>query len=364
MPRSRRSVNIFTFSFLDAMACGFGASVLLFFMIIKNVAPEQLRNSQQDMKSEVTRIELELLEGKERLAQLQSELDATDKGIVDTQDLSQRISTSLRTNEEALKNAQQASESQTEALAKLKSDVQSIDVEAQKLREQAQAPGGQAARSFVGQGDRQYLTGLKVGGDRVLVLLDSSASMLDETIVNVIRRRNMPDDQKIQSRKWQRATKTVEWLMSQLPLDGKFQIYTFNTAAQPLVEGSAATWLDVSDTDKLEAIAQALKKVIPAGGTSLQNAFTAVGAFDPKPDNVLVITDGLPTQGATPPLRKTVSADQRLKLFEQAAKVLPTGVPVNTILFPMEGDPRSTSAWWQLAEVTSGSMIAPAKDWP
>ena len=59
MPRSRRSVNIFTFSFLDAMACGFGASVLLFFMIIKNVAPEQLRNTQEDMKSEVTRIELE-----------------------------------------------------------------------------------------------------------------------------------------------------------------------------------------------------------------------------------------------------------------------------------------------------------------
>src|SRR6185295_10597741 len=147
---------------------------------------------------------------------------ATDKGIVDTQDLSHRIATSLRTNEDALKDAQQASQSQTEALAKLKADVQS-------------------ARSFVGQGDRQYLTGLKVGGDRVLVLLDSSASMLDETIVNVIRRRNMPDDQKQQSRKWRRATKTVEWLMSQLPLDGKFQIYTFNTSAQPLIEGSTAT---------------------------------------------------------------------------------------------------------------------------
>jgi len=30
----------------------------------------------------------------------------------------------------------------------------------------------------------------------------------------------------------------------------------------------------------------------------------------------------------------------------------------------MEGDPRATSAWWQLAQVTSGSLISPAKDWP
>jgi hypothetical protein len=103
---------------------------------------------------------------------------------------------------------------------------------------------------------------------------------------------------------------------------------------------------------------------VPGGGTSLENAFTAAGAFDPKPDNLLIITDGLPTQGATAPMRKTVSADQRLKLFEKAVKVLPAGVPVNTILLPMEGDPRSPSAWWQLAQNTSGSMISPAKDWP
>ena len=361
----RRSVNIFTFSFLDAMACGFGASVLLFFMIIKNTAPEELRDAQKDLSSEVTRIELELLEGRELLAQLQSALDATDQDLTRTQDLSRRIETSLRTDEDALQDAEQASKARAEALAKLQADLQSIDVEARKLRQQVPQPGStQAARSFIGEGDRQYLTGLKVRGDRVLVLLDASASMLDETIVNVIRRRNMPDDQKLQSRKWQRATKTVEWLMSQFPVDGKYQIYTFNTSAQPLLEGSAATWLDVSDADKLDAVAQGLKKIVPAGGTSLINAFTAAAAFDPKPDNLLVVTDGLPTQGEWAGTRKTISADARLKLFEKAAKVLPDGVPVNTILLPMEGDPRSGSAWWQLAQVTEGSVISPAKDWP
>jgi len=360
----RRTINIFTFSFLDAMACGFGASVLLFFMIIKNAAPEQLKVMQEDRKAEVTEIELELREGREMLAQLQSSLDTTDHQIVETQDLSERMVVSLRTNEEALANAKQASEDRTKALEALKSDVKTIDAQASTLRKQVPEAGGEAARTFVGEGDRQYLTGLRVGGSRVLILLDDSASMLDETIVNVIRRRNLPDDQKTQSRKWQRAVTTVDWLTSQLKLDSKFQIYTFNTSAQPLLEGTAGQWLDASDTAKMDGVGKALHKLIPNGGTSLQNAFAAAATLDPKPDNVLLVTDGLPTQGDTPPARKTVTADARLKLFANAVKVLPSGVPVNTILFPMEGDPRSSSAYWQLAQNTNGSMIAPAKDWP
>jgi Mg-chelatase subunit ChlD len=360
----RRQLEIFSLSFLDAMACGFGAAVLLFFMIIKNAAPDQLRESQEQNKSEVTRVELELREGRELLADLRNSLQLTDDQIAHTESLADTVAVSLRTNEAALKEAQANSKSTVEVLAALKKDLQAIDVQAKKLRKEAQPEGGQAARSFVGEGDRQYLTGLRVGGDHILILLDASASMLDETIVNVIRRRNMPDDQKLQSRKWQRAVKSVEWLVSQLPLQSQFQIYAFNTSAQPLVADTASKWLDVSDTARLEAAAKALHQLIPAGGTSLINAFTAAAAFDPKPDNILLITDGLPTQGTSPPLRKSVSADARLKLFEQAARALPTNVPVNTLLLPMEGDPRSSSAYWQLAQVTTGSMISPAADWP
>jgi Mg-chelatase subunit ChlD len=360
----RRQLEIFSLSFLDAMACGFGAAVLLFFMIIKNAAPEHLRQSEEQNRSEVTRVELDLREGRELLADLRNSLDLTDDQIAHTQNLSETVSASLRTNQEALERAQESSQSTVEALAALKSDLQAIDAEARKLRKQAQPEGGVAARSFVGEGDRQYLTGLRVGGDHVLILLDASASMLDETIVNVIRRRNMPDDQKVQARKWQRAVKSVEWLVSQLPLKSQFQIYAFNTSTQPLVDGTANKWLDVSDTAQLEAAAKSLHKLVPNGGTSLINAFTAAAAFDPKPDNILLITDGLPTQGESAPVRKSVSADARLKLFERAARALPTNVPVNTLLLPMEGDPRSSSAYWQLAQVTEGSMISPAADWP
>ena len=42
----------------------------------------------------------------------------------------------------------------------------------------------------------------------------------------------------------------------------------------------------------------------------------------------------------------------------------PRGVPVNTILFPMEGAPMAASAYWKLAMATRGSYLAPASDWP
>jgi hypothetical protein len=45
-------------------------------------------------------------------------------------------------------------------------------------------------------------------------------------------------------------------------------------------------------------------------------------------------------------------------------KNLPAGVPVNTILLPMEGDAWAAAAYWRLALDTQGSFMAPARDWP
>jgi len=59
-----------------------------------------------------------------------------------------------------------------------------------------------------------------------------------------------------------------------------------------------------------------------------------------------------------------VSADKRLSLFRDAVKRLPAGLPVNTILLPMEGDPMAASQFWRLAVDTRGSFICPSKDWP
>ena len=86
--------------------------------------------------------------------------------------------------------------------------------------------------------------------------------------------------------------------------------------------------------------------------------------LSPTPDNIFLITDGLPTQGTTAPRGTTISGRDRQRLYRQAIKQLPSNVPINVILAPMEGDPMAASEFWQLAQVSRGSFMSPSEDWP
>ena len=50
--------------------------------------------------------------------------------------------------------------------------------------------------------------------------------------------------------------------------------------------------------------------------------------------------------------------------FEKALGRLPTGIPVNVILMPMEGDPMAPTAFWALTRKTKGIFLSPSRDWP
>ena len=106
------------------------------------------------------------------------------------------------------------------------------------------------------------------------------------------------------------------------------------------------------------------KDIVPQGGSSLERAFLVITQLSPRPDNVFLVTDGLPTQGLKPPRGTTVSGRERLKLFESAVTRIPRGIPVNVILLEMEGDPMAPSAFWQIALYTKGAFLSPARDWP
>ena len=79
------------------------------------------------------------------------------------------------------------------------------------------------------------------------------------------------------------------------------------------------------------------------------------------PDNLYLITDGLPTQGGKATRGGTVTSAQRAALFRDAVDKLPRGVPINIILEPMEGDPIAASAFWRLAVATRGAFLAPRR---
>ena len=360
---ARRKFDVFSMSFLDAICCGFG-SVVLIFMLITAQGNAHVKKVTEDKRSEALLVEQQLLQARQNLVELKNSTALLDSARVTTQGLSERMLSELETKRKELAESENETLARRERLEKLKADIAALEVGARRLEAQTKRPAaGESLRGIKGSGDRLYLTGMRVGGQRVLMLVDVSASMLDETLVNILRMRNMSDERKLRSEKWRQAVSIVDWISTQIPTSAQFQLYAFNTHAEPLIEGSAGQWLKL-DGPTLEKALNRLRKLVPKDGTSLENAFAVARQLNPPPDNLIVITDGLPTQGATLPSKKLVDGDDRLKFFERALAVLPRKLPVSVILLPMEGDPAAPSAFWNLAKATGGSFMAPSKDWP
>ncbi|MEE9263265.1 MAG: VWA domain-containing protein [Vicinamibacteria bacterium] len=362
---ARRRVNVLSLSFLDAMTCGFGA-VVLFFMIVNASFGRISGRMTGELQGEVDRLEEEVLEGYQNLVEVKNSLREIEEDRVVTAGLSRRLIETLEEIRVELATYQDSTVAQREHINRLKADLKSLEEDVKRLS--AAAPSeetpGDKIRTFVGDGDRQYLTGLKVGGRRILFLVDASASMLASTIVNVVRRRNLPDHIKIRADKWQQTLATVDWLTTQIPRDSRFQIYTFNTAVGSVIPGTDGDWLDGGDRKVLDQAVQQLRGVVPQGGTNLYQALQSIRTLRPAPDNIMLLVDGLPTQGRKPSRRSTISGKDRVKLFNEAVKELRSKVPINVILFPMEGDPMASSAYWKLALATGGSFMSPSRNWP
>ena len=363
MRRSGRRPSVFSLSFLDVMSCGFGAVVLIF-LIINHETEENAKVVNREQLAEVRLLdyqvqagEKDLFEWRERLQTLAQRLSESSRKLVSVQ-------ADLRQSREAFDDLSAESPAERRSLEKLSSDVAAREEEVRRLRQMEEADEGGKARAFVGEGDRQYLTGLKVGGRNILIAIDASASMLDETIVNVLRRRNMPEERQRNAPKWRRAVRTVEWLAAQLPLDADFQLFAFSEEALSLVPDSEEQWTPLGDGRALSAAIDRLGAMTPKGGTSLERLAAKLRTLNPLPDNVYLVTDSLPTQGAGRPRRAIISGADRLSLFRAALRQLPPQVPINVILMPMEGDPLASAAFWNLARTSGGAYMAPSKDWP
>jgi len=362
---ARRKTEVFSLSFLDVIACGFGA-VVLFYTILSAQAGAQRQQRNDDLQAEVDRLEEQVLDGYKNLVVLRNSLASTDEAVP-AEGLAARILEETERLRQQLAEADQETLSKRESIERLKQDLKSIEESNRRLSAGTPSPGqpGTRIKGFVGSGDRQYLTGLKVGGERIAILVDVSASMMDDSVVNVIRLRNMPESRRMAAAKWRRTVATVDWITSQLPARAQFQAYAFNTRARALVPGTDGKWLPAGDAKLLNDALRELRRTVPQDGTSLENAFTALRSLSPKPDSIILVTDGLPTQGESPPAtRKTIDGEGRLKLFQRAIDRLPPGVPVNVILLPMEGDPLASGAFWTLARRTDGAFLSPARDWP
>jgi Mg-chelatase subunit ChlD len=360
---ARRQTITFSMSFLDVISCGFGA-VVLFYTIISAQAGLYRIKESSDLTAEAKKLEQEVLDGYKHLAELRNALESTEDRTVRAAGLSKEMLEKLRITEEELARYEHDTLARRASLERLKADLKQLEESTRRLKERA--PPKDAGAGPAPVLEKQQFVTLRVTGQRVLVLVDASASMLDETVVNIIRLRNMPPERRVASAKWQQALNTVYWVTSRLPKTAQFQIYAFDTQPRALVDGTAGRWLNASDAGQVELALAGLRRAAPTGGTSLHNAFAVIKQLSPAPDNVILITDGLPTQGDKPPLVRTlVTPEQREDLMKDAVKSLqPSPPPVNVVLLPMEGDPSAPIYFWRLARATGGGFLSPAKDWP
>ena len=359
----RRKVNPLSLAFLDVMFCGFGA-VILIFIILDHTSTASVTETAPELAAEINLLREEVRVGEEGLVQIRNTLSDVSFEVVQAQGLAREIQEQIDTFLQELAALENSSMATEEDVARLRSEVESLEEELMRLQASAFEQEGNNVRQFIGNGNRQYLSGLFLGGQRILLLVDSSASMLDDTLVNIIRTRLRSDELKKAAPKWQRTIKTVDWISTQLPITSRYQLYTFSEQPVVAIAGTEGSWLEVADRDQLNEAVENVVNTVPGGGTNMEQVFRLVANMNPRPDNIFLITDGLPTtsdRGSRDPL---IAPPDRMELFEEALEELPQGIPVNVILMPLEGDPSGSAAYWQLAQISRGAYVSPSRDWP
>lgn len=358
---AKRRFTVFSLSFLDVMSCGFGAVVLIF-LVINHRIDTETPDVDREALAESRKLDYLIEIGQKDLVDLQERVEDTRQRVADArrQLLAKLFDRDRRKDD--VEELEARTIAAQESIEELKTDVETRERDVRRLQAEEEAQEGSKVRAIEGEGDRQYLTGLFVGGRHILIALDVSASMLDETIVQVIRRRNMAPERQRTAPKWRRAVRTVEWLAAQVPLDSNYHILLYAEDARFVLP--ERTWQPASDPDALEEALDLLDETVPSGGTNLHALVETINTLRPVPDNIFLVTDGLPTRSSDEPRRSTVDGRRRLRLFADAVRLLPQQVPVNPILFPLEGDPMASGAYWQLAVATSGTYMSPSEDWP
>ncbi|MDH5737054.1 MAG: VWA domain-containing protein [Gammaproteobacteria bacterium] len=361
----RREASVFNLSFLDIMSCGFGA-VILIYIVIHHASETSTGELNREMMAEARRLEIEVEKDRADLARLKNVLIETSDEIITTDGLAMQITREINDLKGKIARLDTSGSSQKDSIDDLKSELKRLEDELATLEGSVAASeaAGSSRRSVVGEGDRQYLTGLRIGGERILILLDGSASMLDETIVNIIRLRNMSPQIQRQSDKWRRAIRTVEWILANMPPASSYQLIVFNDRASTLVTPDEGEWIAVADKAATDKVVTLLNEMVPAGGTSLHAAYHKANSLAPAADNVFLIVDGLPTMSAVAPKSTQITSRERNKLFWDSLEHKPANATMNIILLPMEGDPLAAPAYWQLAQQSGGTFLSPPRDWP
>ncbi len=356
MLKHRRSQS-FNLAFLDVMSCGLGAVILLFMLVKFNAEPESSVVETSRLNSEIQQLILK---------QKKIELEINHSG--QKKDYLAKILAEKKRLLQLLVKQTAALNNKNKVRINMKAELEkSIIVKAPKRSEDV--------IELAGKGHETYLVGMNVEGRSIGILIDNSASMSDEKLVEVIRRKFASITEKRSAPKWRRTVRVARWILSRVPTEAKLTVVSFNKDAH--VVGPDAI-ISITDPKKVQQLSKAIEQLVPEEGTNLQAALNKIVQVNPALTNLYLITDGLPTLGETGSglsvfskcgsffgRSKTISGECREKLFYNTVKHASlAGITVNIILLPLEGDPKAAKSYWDWASSTGGLLLSPAESWP
>ena len=373
VPGRRPAMPGFGLSFLDVLCCGLGSAVLLL-LIVKHGPTDAAADDRAYLAAQTGGV-------LQRIADAEQRRDGLRRQLLSSQQALAARSASL---DAAADQRRSGAARQAELLAQLQAERDSLQASAAELRslqERGPPEPGPSPRSY-----EQQLTGLNIEQDLVAIFLDSSASMLHRSLVEIIRLRASNERLQRNARKWARAKGAAQWAFDQVPEGGRLQFFSYSSELRGLdgkrvVASNAIAWRSKGEKG---ADAQALQGLLtpmrPAGATDLKQVFAAAAKLSPRPKQLLLLTDGFPSlpgdtrlgrlkdcktpkRGAT----AILSPSCRLSVFLDAVAVARkrlAKVRMDVILLPLEGDANAVQGYWLLSALSGGRLLAPAAGWP
>lgn len=354
----KRRENGFNLAFLDVMACGLGAVLLILIIVTFNddtpIPSDEIERLQQELAAVQNQSQSVL----ENLQQQQQ------------QGVQQQLSSDDEASRIALLKIQQ------QALQQAISDERAIIAD---LQNAIAAVAPQTANDPIALptvNEETYLLGLVVEGKNIGILIDTSASMTDEFLIDIIKRKiSSADANKQAGPKWQRTVRIVKWMLARLPETSRVALVSYNERAQALGVQAIST---ASVSKSVEKLVSDVNTLVPQKGTNLHAGLQEIARLMPNMTDLYIITDGLPSlissssgfagnRNCTPFINQqaTITGQCRALVFNHTLRVsLLAGVRTNVILLPLEGDPQAAAFYWQWANFTGGTFISPAGTWP
>ena len=354
----RRTENS-TLAFLDVMACGLGAVILILVVLKQQAPPDTPPQLEPIVSAKQAKADLDNLQNE--LAALLAAQDTAKGELTKQRQIVAAIDAAIEKTQNDLASANTKKVALNQAIAKATNTLAQL---------QTETPPD--VIDTVRTTQPQYLVGLRVTGKKIVILLDRSASMTARDLVKIVQYKAGPSTARQQAEKWVNALNAVWWMTARAPAQSQMHIASFSTSTT----FHTANWVAISDSAVLSAVQAEMASLVPEGSTNLEEAVTA--AIKTGADSIYIITDGLPTAapggqtllgldgcGSKWFKRKQVTGECRISLFQRTvAAAAGKPVRISIVLMPLEGDPDAAPLFSKWALSKGGVLLSAARNWP